>query len=71
MTRLRPASANGPEPDPALASAIAKACIAQGVVVLTCGTYGNIIRFLPPLTIPDDLLAEGLDVVADVLAGIS
>ena len=65
------ASSNGPEPDAALAGAVAKACIAQGVVVLTCGTYGNIIRFLPPLTIPDDLLAEGLDVVADVLAGIS
>ncbi len=60
-----------PRADAALASAVAKACIAQGVVVLTCGTYGNIIRFLPPLTIPDDLLAEGLDVVADVLAGIS
>ena len=58
-------------PTPALASAVAKGCIAQGVVVLTCGTYGNIIRFLPPLTIPDELLAEGLDVVADVLAGIS
>jgi len=58
------------EPDPALASAVAKGCIAQGVVVLTCGTYGNIIRFLPPLTIPADLLAEGLDVVADVLAGV-
>ena len=65
------ASSNGPEPDAALAGAVAKGCIAQGVVVLTCGTYGNIIRFLPPLTIPDDLLAEGLDVVADVLAGIS
>ena len=64
------AGPDGPEPDPALASAVAKGCIAQGVVVLTCGTYGNIIRFLPPLTIPDELLAEGLDVVADVLAGI-
>ena len=58
------------EPDPALASAVAKGCIAQGVVVLTCGTYGNIIRFLPPLSIPEDLLAEGLDVVASVLREI-
>ena len=58
------------EPDPALASAVAKGCIAQGVVVLTCGTYGNIIRFLPPLSIGEDLLAEGLDVVAEVLRGI-
>ena len=58
---------NGPEPDPALASAVAKACIAQGVVVLTCGTYGNVIRFLPPLSMSDELLDEGLDVVAEAL----
>ncbi|MFS0731983.1 4-aminobutyrate--2-oxoglutarate transaminase [Microbacterium sp. 1P10UB] len=56
------------EPDAALTGAVAKACIAQGVIVLTCGTYGNVIRFLPPLSMPDALLAEGLDVVADALA---
>ena len=54
-------------PDAATASAVAKAAIAQGVIVLTCGTYGNVIRFLPPLTIGDDLLAEALDVVAAAL----
>ena len=56
------------EPDAALTSAIAKAAIAEGVIVLTCGTFGNVIRFLPPLTIGDDLLAEGIDVVAAALA---
>jgi len=56
------------EPDAALTAAIAKACIAQGVIVLTCGTYGNVIRFLPPLSIGDDLLNEGVDVVAAALA---
>ena len=56
------------EPDAALTAAVAKACIAEGVIVLTCGTYGNVIRFLPPLSIPDDLLHEGLDVVAAALA---
>lgn len=55
-------------PDAALTAAVAKACIAQGVIVLTCGTYGNVIRFLPPLSIGDDLLHEGLDVVAAALA---
>ena len=35
-----------------------------GVIVLSCGTYGNVLRFLPPLTISDDLLLEGLDVLA-------
>jgi 4-aminobutyrate aminotransferase/(S)-3-amino-2-methylpropionate transaminase len=55
-------------PNAALTAAVAKACIAQGVIVLTCGTYGNVIRFLPPLSIGDDLLNEGLDVVAAALA---
>ena len=56
------------DPDAALTAAVAKECIARGVIVLTCGTYGNVIRFLPPLSIGDDLLNEGLDVLADVLA---
>jgi 4-aminobutyrate aminotransferase/(S)-3-amino-2-methylpropionate transaminase len=56
------------EPDAALTAAVARACIAEGVIVLTCGTYGNVIRFLPPLSIPDALLHEGLDVVAAALA---
>ncbi|MBN8425450.1 4-aminobutyrate--2-oxoglutarate transaminase [Microbacterium esteraromaticum] len=55
-------------PDAALTAAVAKACIAAGVIVLTCGTYGNVIRFLPPLSISDELLGEGIDVVADALA---
>ena len=56
------------EPDAALTAAVAKACIAEGVIVLTCGTYGNVIRFLPPLSIGDELLNEGMDVVATALA---
>lgn len=55
-------------PDATLTAAVAKACIAEGVIVLTCGTYGNVIRFLPPLAIDDALLHEGLDVLAAVLA---
>ncbi|MFB8385623.1 4-aminobutyrate--2-oxoglutarate transaminase [Microbacterium sp. NPDC055910] len=58
------------EPDAALTAAVAKACIAAGVIVLTCGTYGNVIRFLPPLSIPDTLLREGLDVVAEALGAV-
>lgn len=57
-------------PDAALTSAIAKACIAEGVIVLTCGTYGNVIRFLPPLSIGDELLDDGLDVIAAALGRV-
>ncbi|GAA1965280.1 4-aminobutyrate--2-oxoglutarate transaminase [Agromyces allii] len=54
-------------PDAALTSKVAAYAHSQGVLVLTCGTYGNVIRFLPPLTISDDLLIEGLQVVAEGL----
>jgi len=56
------------EPDAALTARVAKAAHLAGVIVLTCGTYGNVVRFLPPLTIPVELLEEGLDVVLDALA---
>jgi 4-aminobutyrate aminotransferase/(S)-3-amino-2-methylpropionate transaminase len=59
------------EPDAALASAVAKACHEQGLVVLTCGTYGNVLRFLPPLVIGEDLLEEGLGVIEEVFARVA
>ncbi|WGH90063.1 4-aminobutyrate--2-oxoglutarate transaminase [Auritidibacter ignavus] len=55
------------QPDAPLAKKVAAEAGKQGVVTLTCGTYGNIIRFLPPLVIDEDLLREGLGVVADAL----
>jgi 4-aminobutyrate aminotransferase/(S)-3-amino-2-methylpropionate transaminase len=55
-------------PDAQLTGAVAKAAHAQGVIILTCGTYGNVIRLLPPLSIPDHLLNEGLDVLLAALA---
>ncbi|ROR38666.1 4-aminobutyrate--2-oxoglutarate transaminase [Kitasatospora cineracea] len=60
----------GKEPDPAATAAIAKACHAEGLVVLTAGTYGNVLRFLPPLVIPEHLLAEGLDILESAFAGV-
>lgn len=57
------------EPDPALTKAIAKACHDAGVIALTCGTWGNVIRLLPPLVIPEELLREGLGVLADAIQG--
>jgi 4-aminobutyrate aminotransferase/(S)-3-amino-2-methylpropionate transaminase len=56
------------DPDPGFTTAVATAAREQGVIVLTCGTYGNVLRFLPPLTISDELLNEGLDVLAEVFA---
>jgi 4-aminobutyrate aminotransferase/(S)-3-amino-2-methylpropionate transaminase len=56
------------EPDPGLAAAIARACHAEGVVVLTAGTYGNVLRFLPPLVIGRELLDDALDVLEAAVA---
>ncbi len=57
-------------PDAALAAAVNRACHARGLVTLTCGTYGNVFRFLPPLSIGDDLLSEGLDVLEEAFAEV-
>ena len=59
------------EPDPALTLAVAKGCHAEGVIVLTAGTYGNVVRLLPPLVIPDHLLEEGLTVLEKVFASLT
>ncbi|AOW89361.1 MULTISPECIES: 4-aminobutyrate--2-oxoglutarate transaminase [Streptomyces] len=58
------------EPDPRAAAALAAACHRAGLLVLTCGTYGNVLRFLPPLVIGEDLLNEGLDIIEQALAGL-
>jgi 4-aminobutyrate aminotransferase/(S)-3-amino-2-methylpropionate transaminase len=58
------------EPNPDLAKSLSTAAHAAGVIVLTCGTFGNILRFLPPLSISDELLEEGLDVLALLLADL-
>jgi len=58
------------DPDPDLTKALCGRAHEQGVLVLTCGTFGNIVRFLPPLSISDELLNEGLDVFADALASL-
>ena len=50
-------------PNPALASAVNAYCHSQGVVTLTAGTFGNVLRFLPPLSAGDDLLTEALGIV--------
>ncbi|MFD0687680.1 4-aminobutyrate--2-oxoglutarate transaminase [Actinomadura fibrosa] len=56
------------EPDAALTAEIARRCHARGLLVLTAGTYGNVLRFLPPLVIPEHLLNEGLDVLEAAFA---
>jgi 4-aminobutyrate aminotransferase/(S)-3-amino-2-methylpropionate transaminase len=49
-------------------SAIASKTLEQGVIVLTAGTYGNVLRLLPPIAIDEALLVDGLDVLEDAIA---
>ncbi len=58
------------KPDAALAGTISAACHQAGVLTLTCGTYGNILRFLPSLVMPDHLLDEALGVIEEVTLGL-
>ncbi|GAB2748883.1 4-aminobutyrate--2-oxoglutarate transaminase [Kitasatospora kifunensis] len=58
------------EPNPEVTAAVAKACHAEGLVVLTAGTYGNVLRFLPPLVIPEHLLTEGLDIIENAFGAV-
>jgi 4-aminobutyrate aminotransferase / (S)-3-amino-2-methylpropionate transaminase / 5-aminovalerate transaminase len=58
------------DPDPATTAAVARACHQAGLVTLTCGTFGNVIRFLPPLVIGEDLLDEGLSILEDAFAAV-
>ncbi|GII23549.1 4-aminobutyrate--2-oxoglutarate transaminase [Planosporangium mesophilum] len=58
----------GPEPDPVTTARVALACHEAGLLVLTCGTHGNVLRFLPPLVISDEHLARGLKILGSALA---
>jgi 4-aminobutyrate aminotransferase/(S)-3-amino-2-methylpropionate transaminase len=58
------------KPNAAAAAQVAKACHNAGLLVLTCGTFGNVLRFLPPLVIGEALLNEGLSVLEDAFAGL-
>jgi len=54
-------------PAPELTKAITAAALERGLVLLSCGTYGNVIRFLAPLTISDELLDEGLGILEQAI----
>ncbi|VXB72895.1 GABA aminotransferase, PLP-dependent [Arthrobacter sp. 9AX] len=67
MLAIELVQAGSKEPNPELTKAVAAACLKEGVIILTCGTYGNVIRLLPPLVITDELLNDGLAVLASAI----
>jgi 4-aminobutyrate aminotransferase/(S)-3-amino-2-methylpropionate transaminase len=63
--------ADGHTPNDAAAARISAACHARGVLTLVCGTFGNVIRLLPPLVISDELLSEGIGILCDEIRAAS
>jgi 4-aminobutyrate aminotransferase / (S)-3-amino-2-methylpropionate transaminase / 5-aminovalerate transaminase len=59
------------QPDADLTKALVQAAAARGLVIFSCGVYGNVIRLLAPLTISEELLNEGLDVLEASLADVT
>jgi 4-aminobutyrate aminotransferase/(S)-3-amino-2-methylpropionate transaminase len=57
-------------PNTAAMNAVVKYCQSQGVLVLTAGTYSNVVRFLPPLVITDELLKDALSVLDDAFGSL-
>jgi 4-aminobutyrate aminotransferase / (S)-3-amino-2-methylpropionate transaminase / 5-aminovalerate transaminase len=58
-------------PDADLTKALVQAAGRRGLLILSCGIYSNVIRFLAPLTIEENLLAEGLDILEQSLAEVT
>lgn len=59
------------EPDPELAAKVCAKAREHGLILLSCGLYGNTIRFLMPVTIEDSVLNEGLDIVEACLDALT
>ena len=58
----------GIEPNPTALASIVKYCQVNGVLILSAGTYGNVIRLLPPLVMPENLLVEALEILDQAIA---
>jgi 4-aminobutyrate aminotransferase len=56
-------TADGGSPNPEMANAVRAEALSRGLVLLTCGVYGNVIRFLAPLTVQDGIFAEAMDIL--------
>ncbi|KOQ30088.1 4-aminobutyrate aminotransferase, partial [Achromobacter xylosoxidans] len=67
MVALELNDANG-KPDAEAVKKVQARAIAQGLILLSCGVYGNVLRFLYPLTIPDAQFDRALDILAESLA---
>ncbi len=59
------------KPAPEMAKAVVAEAVRRGLLLLSCGVHGNVIRMMTPLTIPEGILNEGLDLLEDTLAAVA
>jgi 4-aminobutyrate aminotransferase/(S)-3-amino-2-methylpropionate transaminase len=70
MVAMELVHAGTKDPNPEAMAKVIKYCQSKGVLILTAGTYGNVIRFLPPVVITDELLKDALGVLAEAFAAL-
>jgi len=68
MVAVEFANATTHEPDAGLTGRVRMEALKRGLILLTCGVYGNVIRFLAPITIPDAHFAEAMDILEESVA---
>jgi 4-aminobutyrate aminotransferase/(S)-3-amino-2-methylpropionate transaminase len=71
MIAIELVKAGTKDPNPELMAKVIKYCQSKGVLILTAGSYGNVIRFLPPLVITDELLKDALGVLAEAFDAVA
>lgn len=71
MVAIELVKAGSKDPNPELMAKVIKYCQSKGVLILTAGSYGNVIRFLPPLVITDELLRDALGVLAEAFDAVA
>jgi 4-aminobutyrate aminotransferase/(S)-3-amino-2-methylpropionate transaminase len=71
MMAIELVKAGTKDPNPELMAKVIKYCQSKGVLILTAGSYGNVIRFLPPLVITDELLKDALSVLAEAFDSVA
>ena len=61
-------TADGKTPSAEMAGRIREEALKRNLILLTCGVYGNVIRFLAPITITDEIFAEAMDILEESIA---
>ncbi len=60
----------GRHPNPEVAKQIQQACLERNMMLLTCGTYGNVIRWIPPLVATEQQINDGLTLFEDAILNV-